>query len=132
MKYGRHELEWDELRTAAHRYLVELAEDRLLTDYSSLNRRLVDDTGLPPFDFSLDRDRAAIGALLGEIARESYSTSGIMLSALVTHRGGTDEGAGFYRLATALGALPARPSSEQKDAFMSDQIKRSWEAYRRR
>lgn len=132
MKYGRDEFEWEELRVAARRCLVELAEDQGLTDYSSLNRRLVDDTGLASFDFNLDRDRAAIGALLGEISRESYSDSGVMLSVLVTHRGGTDEGAGFYRLAADLGALPARPSQAQKDAFMSDQIKRSWDAYRRR
>ncbi|KRF29480.1 hypothetical protein [Phycicoccus sp. Soil802] len=132
MKYGRDEIEWEELRAAARRCLIELAEDQVITDYSSLNRRLVDDTGFAPFDFNLDRDRAAIGALLGEISRESYADCGVMLSVLVTHRGGTDEGAGFYRLATDLGALPARPSPAQKDTFMSDQVMRSWDLYRRR
>jgi hypothetical protein len=112
--YGRTEDEWDELREAAEYYLVTVARDRGMTDYSTLNRQIAQDTGRRAFDFGQESERAAIGRLLGEISVKTHADHGIMLSALVTHRGSNDEGAGFYKLAAELGRMPAKPTADQK------------------
>lgn len=112
--YGRTKDEWDELCEAAEYYLVTVARDRGMTDYSTLNRQIAQDTGHRAFDFGKESERAAIGRLLGEISVKTHTEHGIMLSALVTHRGSNDEGAGFYKLAAELGRMPAKPTADQK------------------
>jgi hypothetical protein len=43
----------------------------------------------------------------------------MVLSALVTHRGSNDEGAGFYKLAAELKKMPTKPTADQKlEAFV--------------
>lgn len=113
--YGRTELEWEQLRKAAEEFLVLKARGRDLVSYTELNGALADATGLPRFDFSQESDRAAIGHLLGEISRSTHAEHGIMLSALVTHQGSNNEGAGFYKLAADLGEMTAKPNAAQKD-----------------
>jgi hypothetical protein len=116
--YGRTELEWEQLRQAAEAFLAAKARERGMTTYTDLNRELTETTGLPGFDYSQESERAAVGRLLGEISRKTYEDHGIMLSALVTHQGSNNEGAGFYKLAADLGVMTARPSAAQKlEAF---------------
>ena len=117
--YGRTDDEWEEMRDATERFLISVAEKGMMTDYSALNRAVSEETGYPPFDYGQSPDRAAVGRLLGEISEKSNKESGIMLSALVTHRGSNDEGAGFYKLAAELGKMPKKPTKEQKtEAFV--------------
>ncbi|MFQ6486204.1 hypothetical protein [Brachybacterium epidermidis] len=85
-----------------------------MTTYTDMNRELIAATGLPGFTFSQKSERAAVGRLLGEISRQSHAEHRVMLSALVTHQGSNDEGAGFYKLAADLGEMPTKPTSEQK------------------
>ncbi|MCD5341452.1 hypothetical protein LR392_04310 [Arthrobacter sp. AK04] len=112
--YGRTSDEWEEMRDAAEKFLVSVAEKAGMTDYSSLNRAIAEQTGLKPFDYGLESERAAIGRMLGEISIKSNSTQGVMLSALVTHRHSNDEGAGFYKLAAELGRMPRKPTEDEK------------------
>lgn len=112
--YGRTLGEWEDLRDAAEQVLVTAARNRDMIDYGTLNRAIAEETGQRPFEFQLPSDRAAIGRLLGEISRASEREHGVMLSALVTHRGSNDEGSGFYKLAAELGKMPARPTADQK------------------
>lgn len=112
--YGRTSDEWEEMRDAAEKFLISVAEKAGMTDYSSLNRAISEQTGLKPFDYGLESERAAIGRMLGEISIKSNLNQGVMLSALVTHRHSNDEGAGFYRLAAELGRMPRKPTEDEK------------------
>jgi hypothetical protein len=82
--YGRTSDEWEEMREAAERFLVSIAKNRGMTDYSSLNRAISEQTGYRPFDYGQESERAAIGRLLGEISLKTNEQHGVMLSALVT------------------------------------------------
>lgn len=117
MKYGRSDDEWDELLNAATDYLVEVAKSRGLTNYTDLSAELVNRTGYARFDYNLDRDQAAIGALLGEVTDGTLDDAGAMLSALVVQKATGDPGEGFYRFARKLGLL--RPGVEKFEFFQA-------------
>lgn len=129
--YGRTDLEWDQLCKAAEDHLITVALARGMSDYSNLNRELTQTTGLRGFDYSQESERAAIGRMLGEISRASHAENGIMLSALVTHRGSNNEGAGFYKLAAELNEMPARPSADQKLVSVSRLVEKVHAHYSR-
>jgi hypothetical protein len=101
--YGRGEDEWDTLLDNAITVLKEDARKRRVTSYSELNAGLVRQTGQPAFDFGTERDRTAMGKLLGQVVEKTRGESGGMLSAIVTYIDGTDAGPGFYKLAMQLG-----------------------------
>lgn len=129
--YGRTDLEWEQLRSAATDHLVTLAREQSYCDYSGLNRALTQATALRGFDYGQESERAAVGRLLGEISRQSHAENGIMLSALVTHKGSNNEGSGFYKLAAELGEMSARPTADQKLEAMSTQMNKVYAYYRR-
>jgi hypothetical protein len=117
MKYGRSDEEWNELVDAATDYLVEVGKDRMVTNYTDLSSELVRRTGHPGFDFNMDRDQAAVGALLGEVTDGTYDEIGAMLSSLVVQKATGDPGEGFYRFARKLGLL--RPGVEKFEFFQA-------------
>ncbi|WP_417233620.1 hypothetical protein [Arthrobacter sp.] len=129
--YGRTDLEWEQLRSAAMDYLVRLAREQGYCDYSGFNRALTEATALRGFDYNQESERAAVGRLLGEVSRQSHSENGIMLSALVTHKGSNNEGSGFYKLAAELGEMPSKPTADQKLEAMSTQMNKVYTYYRR-
>jgi hypothetical protein len=112
--YGRTGDEWEEMRDAAESFLISVAKDKGMTDYGSLNRAISEQTGHRPFNFGQESERAAIGRLLGEISVQTNNQYGVMLSALVTHHGSNNEGAGFYKLAAELGKMPKKPTEDDK------------------
>ncbi|MFD0272578.1 hypothetical protein ACFVHB_01555 [Kitasatospora sp. NPDC127111] len=123
-KYGRDELEWDELVGAGLDFLRERAGlSDPTTTYTEMNAVLVERTGLPGFDFGQARDRAAMGHLLGLIVDRDFPQSGLMLSALVRYQGENDAGSGFYALAQQLGLLPKGAPVDAKWEFWIRQIK---------
>lgn len=130
--YGRKEIEWEQLRQVAEAFLVAKARERGMATYTDLNRELVEATGLPGFDYSQESERAAVGRLLGEISRGSHAEHGIMLSALVTHQGSNNEGAGFYKLAAELGEMPAKPTAADKDEAFVRLVQAVHDHYARR
>lgn len=113
--FGRSDDEWDILLDNAITILKKEAGRRGMTSYSKLNTELVRQTGQPAFEFSLERDRTAMGRLLGRVVEQTRAENGGMLSALVTYIDGTDPGPGFFKLATHLGLLP--PSATKEDKF---------------
>jgi hypothetical protein len=117
MRFGRDDVEWDELRQAADSRLHEVAAAQGITTYGELNTLLTTMTGLPAFDLGSEGGRHALGQLLGDVSREDYPSSGVLLSALCTHKGGADVGRGFFDLAVQLGLLPPRSSAESRDVF---------------
>lgn len=130
-RFGRDELEWNELVDATERYLVERARLERTTNYTELNAVLVRRTGQPGFDFDKEVDRAAIGAVLGEVATRSFAADGIMLSSIVIYLRENDAGGGFYRLAEKLGAMPAGASSSRRMEFWMSHVNKSFDRYRR-
>ncbi|WP_196773010.1 hypothetical protein [Mycobacterium asiaticum] len=125
--FGRSEEEWDSLVDNAIAILREQAAQRKLNSYSELNAALVRRTGQPAFDFSVERDRTAMGRLLGEVVQRTHHETGGMLSALVAYIDSNDAGPGFYKLATHLGLLPPSATADEKLAFWSRQVKRMHE-----
>ncbi|MFF5110465.1 hypothetical protein [Streptosporangium sp. NPDC000509] len=130
-KYSRDEETWDQLTEAGLEFLVERAQTPGETSYEDLNNALTQRTGLPGFDFGRADERAAIGYLLGLIVEKNYPETKLMISALVTHKGGADPGGGFYALATQFGLLRPNASKSEKDAFWVDQYIRVQELYSR-
>ncbi|MEV4299863.1 hypothetical protein [Microbispora rosea] len=128
-KYGRDEATWDELTEAGLGFLIECARRPGPVSYTELNHALVDRTGFSGFDFSRPDERGAVGYLLGRIVERTYPQTGLMLSALVTHQGGTDPGSGFYKLATEIKLLRPGASEAERDAFWIAQFKRVQQYY---
>ncbi|MFF3444254.1 hypothetical protein [Streptosporangium sp. NPDC002721] len=128
-KYSRDEGTWDQLVEVGLEFLVERAQSPVATSYEDLNNALTQRTGLPGFDFGRPDERAAIGYLLGLIVERTYPETKLMISALVTHKGGTDPGGGFYALATELKLLRPGASRVEKDKFWVDQYIKVQEHY---
>ncbi|MDT3395387.1 hypothetical protein RKE29_01770 [Streptomyces sp. B1866] len=130
-KYGRDDLEWDELVEAGTAFLVERARLGELTTYAKLNEALEERTGLPGFDFERPDQRAAMGHLLGLIVERDHPETGLMLSALVIYSGANDAGSGFYALAQQLGLLRTGASKTEKEAFWIEQTAALYALYGR-
>lgn len=106
--YGREAGDWEQLTAEGLDYLEDLAAHRLDASYGKLNGELARRTGLRPFNFDLDAERAAMGELLGQISEASYAGTGVLISAIVHHVDGDDNpgpGKGFYGLAQKKGLI---------------------------
>lgn len=128
--YGRSDDEWDRIVEDAINFLTEQAQSKLVTNYRNLNAALARQ-GHVPFDFGLERDRAAVGAVLGEAVCRTIGDSRVMLSAIVSYTGQSDPGPGFYKLAVELGLLPNTATGDDKLAFWSRQVNAVHDRYAR-
>jgi hypothetical protein len=129
MKWGREEEDWAELVDATADFLAQQAHLGRTTTYSEVNTILQQRTGLRRFDFGSDGDRAAMGALLGEVAVGRLSEVGALVSSIVIYLNENDAGTGFYRLAQSLGMLPSKVNADQRLAFWADQVTRTHAYY---
>ena len=118
MIWGREESEWNEPVQATTEFLADRARLGGKTTYTVLQRR----TGARPFDFSKDGDRAAVGALLGEVARAQLPTVGALVSSIELYLNGNDAGGSFYRLAIDLNMLSPKPTDDQTLTFWISQL----------
>lgn len=130
MIWGRPESEWSELADAAGRFLAEQARLQRLTSYTELNTVLGQRTGVRTFDFDKDSERAAMGALLGEVTQARLAQAGGLVSAIVIYLNENDAGPGFYRMAAALGLIGPRATADQRLTFWAEQVKIIHEHYR--
>jgi hypothetical protein len=128
---GRTDDQWEKLRESAEYHLVTVAKTRGTTDYSTLNRVIAEENDLPPFDFSQQPGRDAIGQLLVKISEKTHAEHGILLTALVMHKGSSHLGGGFYKLAAKLGRMPMNPTAKQKDEALSQLTSEVHEHYAR-
>ena len=123
MRYGRDEDQWDALVTEGRAFLEERARLQRLTNYSEVNDRLAKRTGQPPFDFTQDAERTALGEVLGRITEETFPQTKVMLSSLVVYINENDAGDGFYSLAQRLGLLAHGAGPEARLDFWATQVK---------
>lgn len=94
--FGRDEADWEQLAQVGEQFLIERARLGRLTSYTELNATLERRTGLRPFDFGMQAERAAVGHLLGLIVQErNRPVTHLMISALVIYLDGNDAGSGF-------------------------------------
>ena len=106
--YGRGDDEWDRLAETGLAFLIERARLKKMTTYTELNATLCRRTGLRGFDFEQEKERAAMGHLLGLIVDRNHPTTTLMISALVQYLNANDAGPGFYALAVELGPMGIR------------------------
>ena len=104
--YGRTDEQWEQLRESAEYYLVTIAKTRGTTDYSTLNHVIAEENALPPFDFSQQPGRDAIGQLLVEISEKTHAKQGILLTALVMHKGSSHLGGASTSSRPSSGGCP--------------------------
>ena len=127
VKFDRNDALWDELVAHTIPILERVAANEKLTDYTSLNLELARVMGGGvPFDFALDRDRAAVGAVLGQVVEQTHGRIGAMLSAVVKYMNDNDPGPGFYRLAESRQWLLR---GEEHLEFWSKQLDRLYDYY---
>jgi len=132
VKYGRTDEEWAQLAAVGKQFLIEQARMRRTTSYTEFNAVLANRTGLPGFDFDRDSDRAAVGALLGEISEDAVTeTGGLLISALVQYLDTNDAGPGFYALARSKG-LTVPATSADRQLFWAGHVGRVHRHYARR
>jgi hypothetical protein len=86
------------MNTGIRMHLISVASRRGSCTYTQLN-----DLFHLGLDFGLDRDRARIGAILGDIAVYEAEHDRPILSALVLHAGDSQQGDGFYKICEQLG-----------------------------
>ena len=128
-RYNRSEEHWERLIDVATQILLERGRQHNPTiAYSALNEMLAEQTGQPKFDFGLQQERDAIGALLANVndrtLPEIQAEMGrkVLLSALVWHKDRPDLRKGFYDYARKLGMLDGR-TQEAKDIFLVQQLR---------
>jgi hypothetical protein len=130
-KFGRSQTEWDQLAEAGRHFLEERARLENTTSYTEMNAVLANRTGVRPFDFDREDERAAMGYLLGMIVDKTFPQTGLMLSALVQYLNENDAGPGFFDLARRLGLLRSRTSVGQRLEFWASQVAAVHAHYRR-
>lgn len=118
--YGRDDAEWEQLIAAGTEFLDERVRSGLTASYTELNNELVERTGARAFDFSSEKDRAAVGYLLGQIVERDFPTRRFMLSAVVKYSETNDAGPGFYALARQMGLL--KPGTDRL-IFWTEQLR---------
>ncbi|HET6296200.1 MAG TPA: hypothetical protein VFG33_22645 [Kribbella sp.] len=129
MIWGRDELEWSGLVDGTSDFLAERGRIRRTTSYTELNSVLHRRTGARSFDFAKDSERAAMGALLGEVASRNLSEVGALVSSIVLYLNENDAGSGFYRLAEELKLLTPKPTADQRLIFWANQVKATYDYY---
>lgn len=119
----RTEEDWERLTTAAVQWLEQVAKMQRQSSYTEVNQVLKQRTGVRAFDFDLESERAAMGKLLGRVTAGAFDSVGAMLSSIVVYLNANDAGPGFYKLATEMGLLPARPSADERLRFWIGQVR---------
>jgi hypothetical protein len=76
--------------------ILDAARDRRMTNYTEVSAAI---TAIP-----VDPHSPVLSHLLGEVLEEAHDTTGLALTALVTHKyGDLEPGGGFYKMARKAG-----------------------------
>lgn len=130
--YGRTPQEWEDLVDAATESLKRTAGLGRMTNYTDLNREISARTGHRTFDFSLENERSAMGAILGNVVERTYPECHAMLSSVDEYLDRNMPGRGFYNLAGQMGLIDTDASANEREAFWYDQVNRVQAAYKQK
>src|SRR5258708_21899076 len=128
--FDRGDDEWNAIVTDTQAFLEDQARLRRVTSYTDVNTALAA-AGHKPFDFSTQRDRSAVGSVLGDVVNRTIGGTGVMLSAIVAYIDRNDAGPGFFSLAVQLGDLPSTATQDAKLLFRSTQVPTLHDLYAR-
>jgi hypothetical protein len=128
--FSRSDDEWGAIVADTQAFLEDQARLRRVTSYTDVNTALAA-AGHEPFDFSSQRDRSAVGAVLSDVVSRTIGDTGVMLSAIVAYIDRNDAGPGFYSLAVQLGLLPNTATQDDKLVFWSSQVGNVHDLYAR-
>jgi hypothetical protein len=118
--------EWSQLVATGTDYLAELAEQSEHAEYGQFNDRVCG--GLFYLGDASERDQ--LGRLLGDISRASVREYGVMLSALVHHKGNVlDVGKGFFILSADMGRLDPKADDVTRTVFLGREIEAAHEKF---
>lgn len=131
MHHGRREEDWEQLEREGRSFLEDRGRLATTTSYTEMNTVIARRTGLPPFDFEREDERAAMGYLLGRITRSAFPEMNAMLSSLVQYLNENDAGPGFFQLAFDMGLLPNNARAEERLAFWAAQVGAVHDHFRR-
>lgn len=131
--FGYTDDEWEVAIDTGYRILQGVAARQSMIDYTDLCSDIRTACGVEfvPGEFALPH-------LLGAISSRSLAERTVAITALVVYRSGPnkgDPGPGLYALAKEKGLLPKDATDRQKESFLVDHVKRSyetWQAPRRR
>jgi hypothetical protein len=132
MPHGRSDEDWFLMMEAARNIMVHTARRQAWILYSDLNREVSEDAGTPPFDFSRDADRNALGTLLADVVKADLLHSRFMVSSVVKLAASDGPGEGFYTLAEHLDHLEPGASRNRKFEVWAEQLTLTHDHYRRR
>ena len=76
---------------------------------------------LANLDMSLDKDRAEIGRILGDISSYEQENGRPLISAIMIHKHDGRPGIGFFHLAKELGLLK---TGDDEDRFWNEEVKK--------
>jgi hypothetical protein len=106
--------------------LADVARAEKTTDYTALCQAIE-----ARFALSIEPHDHALPHVLGAIAKGSHRDHGVVITALVLYRGGSEAGAGFYEICQELGALRAGSlSAMDKTIFQAEHSRAVFDAYR--
>jgi hypothetical protein len=120
--YGRSAGDWTALEETGLAFLRDVAHRNRVTSYTEFNTVLAQRTGVRPFDFDREDERAAMGQLLLRITDREFDTTGLLLSAIVLHLNENDAGPGFYGMAKDKGLLPRSATRDESFEFWANQV----------
>jgi hypothetical protein len=130
LRYGRSDEDWERLFKAGLEFLEERARLERVTSYSEMNFVMHQRTGVRPFDFDQDGERAAMGQLLGRISEEgSLPAKRVLISALVNYLDSNDAGPGFYKFARRMGLMPPGLSASARWEWWAGHVREVFERY---
>ena len=121
--FGFDSQNWQRARQQVFEVLVDQARRCELISYSDL----VEQIDAIDLEMSSDKDRGALGWLLGDVSRETDETGIGMLSAMAVLKDRNVPAFGFYDLARQLGY-----EFDDPELFWANQYEQVIEHYRRR
>jgi hypothetical protein len=101
------------MNTVVYQELIKVARKKSVTYYSDI-------AVLAGLNMDLQLDRNKIGKLLDEINRYEHAAKRPLLSAVVVHKDEMIPGAGFFKLAQALGLF----DGVDRDKFYIQELRR--------
>ncbi|WP_159448506.1 hypothetical protein [Demequina sp. NBRC 110052] len=123
--------DWSVRQDEAYHFIASQATLQRQTSYTELSAVLARRTGLRHLSFALDRDRAAMGELLGSVARRSFDDRDAVLSSIVLYLNENDAGSGLYALAIELGLLDTSWPKQRRWELWVQHVAKTHSAFER-
>ena len=120
--FGFDPRQWERARAQVHEVLVARAREGEPITYSDLVERI----GTIALDMNMEKDRAALGRLLGDVSMQTHKERVGMLSVMAILKNENMPAPGFFKLAKELGHC-----FTDREKFWVEEYRRVTAHYRR-